>query len=203
MAALHARAFAGQGRAWSAAEFADLLASSLVFAVGDTRGFALGRVIADEAEVAEVTLYRKFRNKRALFEAAVRTHLEPSFTMDRLDPAMESETFFKTLFEDRIETLSKHRRLMQLVIRESLSGNLPDDLKFVSIVHASLEGLISEHIDTQGYAVESSFVTRTVVGVLISYILFPSTPDFSMMETEEKKRTVDTHVAFILRSLER
>ncbi len=54
MADLHARAFAGQGRAWSAAEFRDLLASPLVFAVGDGHGFALGRVIADEAELLTI-----------------------------------------------------------------------------------------------------------------------------------------------------
>lgn len=54
MADLHARAFAGQGRAWSAAEFSDLLASPMVFAVGGMRGFALGRVIADEAEVLTI-----------------------------------------------------------------------------------------------------------------------------------------------------
>lgn len=159
------------------------------------------KTIADHAGVAEVTLYRKFKNKRALFEAAVRTHLEPSFTMERLDPAMDSATFFKTLFEDRIETMSKHRRLMQLVIRESLSGNLPDDLQFVSIVHHSLDALIREHVSMHGYAVESSFVTRSVVGILISYILFPSSPDFSMMEDGMKTHTIDTHVAFIQRSL--
>ncbi|MAU52788.1 MAG: ribosomal-protein-alanine acetyltransferase [Roseovarius sp.] len=51
LAATHARAFAGQGRAWSAAEFAALLASPHVFVTGDARGFALGRVIADEAEL--------------------------------------------------------------------------------------------------------------------------------------------------------
>ncbi|WP_074785535.1 GNAT family N-acetyltransferase [Roseovarius tolerans] len=51
MAACHGRAFAGQGRAWSVAEFTELLESPLVFAMGDARAFALGRVIADEAEL--------------------------------------------------------------------------------------------------------------------------------------------------------
>ncbi len=51
LADTHARAFAGQGRAWSAAEFAALLASPHVFVTGDARGFALVRVIADEAEL--------------------------------------------------------------------------------------------------------------------------------------------------------
>jgi len=51
LAATHARAFAGQGRGWSAAEFGDLLDSPHVFAVGDARAFALGRTITDEAEL--------------------------------------------------------------------------------------------------------------------------------------------------------
>jgi len=50
-AATHARAFDGQGRGWSAAEFAALLDSPHVFAVGRARAFALGRAIADEAEL--------------------------------------------------------------------------------------------------------------------------------------------------------
>ena len=54
LARLHARAFAGQGRAWSAPEFADLLASAHVFRVGDTSSFALGRVVAGEAELLTI-----------------------------------------------------------------------------------------------------------------------------------------------------
>lgn len=54
MAALHARAFAGGGRAWTASEFATLLGSPHVFAVGDACAFALGRVAADEAELLTI-----------------------------------------------------------------------------------------------------------------------------------------------------
>ncbi|KZY39689.1 ribosomal-protein-alanine acetyltransferase [Roseovarius sp. HI0049] len=54
MAACHALAFAGQGRAWSAQEFADLIDSPHVFAVGDRRAFALGRAVADEAELLTI-----------------------------------------------------------------------------------------------------------------------------------------------------
>lgn len=54
MADLHARAFAGAGRAWSAAEFAALLGSPHVFAVGGKDAFALVRVVADEAELLTI-----------------------------------------------------------------------------------------------------------------------------------------------------
>ena len=51
LAAIHARAFAGQGRGWSAQEFAALLDSPYVFVCHKENAFALGRVIADEAEL--------------------------------------------------------------------------------------------------------------------------------------------------------
>lgn len=51
LAALHASAFDGQARGWSADEFAQLLSSDTVFVVGDADAFAMGRVVADEAEL--------------------------------------------------------------------------------------------------------------------------------------------------------
>jgi len=54
MAALHGRAFLGQSRGWSETEFAELLDSPHVFVIGDARAFALGRVIADEAELLTI-----------------------------------------------------------------------------------------------------------------------------------------------------
>lgn len=53
LATLHAQAFA-QSRAWSAAEFRDLLSSPHCFVTGDDRSFAVGRVIADEAELLTI-----------------------------------------------------------------------------------------------------------------------------------------------------
>nr|WP_245866644.1 GNAT family N-acetyltransferase [Kandeliimicrobium roseum] len=49
LARLHAAAM--ESRGWSAAEFAALLAQRGVFVTGDSRCFALGRVVVDEAEL--------------------------------------------------------------------------------------------------------------------------------------------------------
>ena len=54
MATLHARAFAGTGRAWSAGEITDLLNSPHVFATCASHGFALTRAVADEAELLTI-----------------------------------------------------------------------------------------------------------------------------------------------------
>ncbi|MEO0566273.1 MAG: GNAT family N-acetyltransferase [Pseudomonadota bacterium] len=51
LAKLHAEAFKKHGRAWSASEFGRLLAQKQVFCCADAVSFAIGRVIADEAEL--------------------------------------------------------------------------------------------------------------------------------------------------------
>lgn len=51
LAWLHARAFADQSRGWSAAEFAELITSRHCCLCAEPHGFALSRVIADEAEL--------------------------------------------------------------------------------------------------------------------------------------------------------
>lgn len=56
LASVHAAAFV-QSRPWSADEFQDLLANAGCFAVGDTSGFAFGRVIVDEVELLTLAVH--------------------------------------------------------------------------------------------------------------------------------------------------
>ncbi|MEC8195118.1 MAG: GNAT family N-acetyltransferase [Pseudomonadota bacterium] len=55
MAEIYAAAFP-HSRAWGAAEISDMLASRLTFAIESKYGFALGRVIADEAELLTIAV---------------------------------------------------------------------------------------------------------------------------------------------------
>ena len=75
MAALHARCFTTP-RPWTAAEFADLLAEPPVFATLAETGFALGRVVADEAELLTIAVAPEARRQgegRALLDGFLRT----------------------------------------------------------------------------------------------------------------------------------
>lgn len=62
MARIHARAFT-QSRPWSESEFASLLTSPLTHVVGDTRCFALIRVIAGEAELLTIATDPDFQRQ--------------------------------------------------------------------------------------------------------------------------------------------
>lgn len=62
MATLHAQAME-HTRPWSAAEFRDLMASKLVFSKTTQNSFALGRVVADEAELLTIAVAPIHRRK--------------------------------------------------------------------------------------------------------------------------------------------
>lgn len=62
LAALHAACFTVP-RPWSAAEFASLLASPNVVLITAAQGFALGRVIADEAELLTIAVHPDARRQ--------------------------------------------------------------------------------------------------------------------------------------------
>lgn len=49
--------------AWSAKEFAELLASPLIFMTGDNTTFCLARVVADEAEILTVATHPDHQNQ--------------------------------------------------------------------------------------------------------------------------------------------
>lgn len=78
MAELHARAHAPGDRPWSAAEFAGLAAPPHGIAVLEPQGFALGRQVADEAELLMIAVAPEARRRGlgqallARFEAAAR-----------------------------------------------------------------------------------------------------------------------------------
>lgn len=152
------------------------------------------KAIAQEAQVGEVTIYRKFNTKHLLFEEAVRSELMLTFTMESLDAKMDTRAFFTVLFEDRFAAISQNRKLMKLVIRESLSKNLPEDLQYASVIHNALKRPIEKHLDHHAIHADPAMVTRTVAGILIAYILSPPTPDFNAMDVSERKHLVAAHV---------
>lgn len=71
MAALHLAAFT-QSRPWSEGEFRDLLTLPGTFATGDTRAFALVRVVLDEAELLTIATHPDHRRQGLARDVMVR-----------------------------------------------------------------------------------------------------------------------------------
>lgn len=75
-ATLHAACFTVP-RPWSEAEIAHLLASPHVFALGDSRGFMIGRAVAGESELLTLAVAPTIR-RQGLGQKLVQTFLDQS-----------------------------------------------------------------------------------------------------------------------------
>jgi AcrR family transcriptional regulator len=159
------------------------------------------KLIAHKSGVAEVTIYRKFKSKRSLFEYAVRKHLEPSFMESKLNFEATNKVFFKTLLEDRLSVMSDSRDLMALVIRESLSGNLPNDLNFTTIVFKALNSVLKKHMEYWCLKVDTDSLSRVLVGILLSYVLIQPQVAFKDLSEEEKNALIDIYVDMLLNTI--
>ncbi len=92
LARLHAVCFATP-RPWSAAEFKELLADPVVFCLGAANAFALGRVVADQAELLTIAVHPDARRKGYARQLISRFHVhaqERGATESFLDVAADN-----------------------------------------------------------------------------------------------------------------
>jgi AcrR family transcriptional regulator len=164
---------------------------------------ATTKAIALEAGVAEITLYRKFKTKKALFEATLRTHLNVSMKDSPISPNVESHTFVASLLENRLERMSRQRAFILLLIQETLSDALPDDLQFDSYVKNHLRTLILAHLDYQDASRNLEKVLRIIMGILLSYIIVPTKTPFYALDDTEKKSIVKSYTESIIVAIKR
>jgi ribosomal-protein-alanine N-acetyltransferase len=104
LAAVHAAAMGtvNTGRAWSAVEFADLLRTPGCFAIGDARGIALARAVADEAELLTIAVLPE--NRRAGLGGALMAAFESRAA------ACGAATAFLEVADDNASAIALYRR---------------------------------------------------------------------------------------------
>ena len=169
-----------------------------------SKGYAKAttKEIARTAGVAEVTLYRQFNTKKALFEATLRKHLNLALEETDIDPKTPSETFIPKLLRNRLERMSRQTELISLLIRESLSDTLPEALHFDRYVEKRLKSIIIAHLEHSTLCANTDEVTRMIIGVLLSYVLIPGKESFHKMQPSDKDGVVNTYSKMILKAIE-
>ncbi|KIY21253.1 MULTISPECIES: TetR/AcrR family transcriptional regulator [Mesobacillus] len=148
--------------------------------------------IAKEANVAEVTLYRKFSTKQNLFETVIKKSLENHFKT-KIFKLAEEETgrFFEEILDERLVVISKNHQLIKMLISESLLGNLTGDLNFPSMIYDGLKAGIQLHFDKQNIAADPGIFAHQITGILLSNVLFVKETPYYQLTKEEKRKVLD------------
>ncbi len=164
------------------------------------KGFqATTQDIANEANVAEITLYRKFSTKQNLFVTVIKNVLEKQFDIKIMKLAEEKDTekFFEKIIDNRLNILSRNISLVRMLISESLKGNLTDDIDFPVIIHDYLKKALDRHFDQNGRNVDTGLCSRQLVGIFMSHVIFPSSYFYHQLNDEEKRVLVNKYVKSI------
>lgn len=162
------------------------------------KGFtqATTQEIAKEADVAEITLYRKFSTKQNLFISVIRKMIVHQFETDMMKWAETDDTrmFLGRIIHNRLETISKNERLIKMLLSESLMGNLSEDINLPVILYESIKKSLEYHFKKIGKAVDVEFCARQLAGMLLSHVIFPSERPFFQLHPEEKEALVNQYV---------
>lgn len=156
--------------------------------------------IAKEADVAEVTLFRKFSTKQNLFITVIKSVLEKQFDshITKLAKEENTEEFLIKIIENRMNILSKNAALVKMLISESMMGNLTDEVNLPNMIFASLEKGLTMHFENLNLSVDTQLYARHLGGIFLSQIVFPNDLPFHQLNEEEKLRLARKYAKSVL-----
>ncbi len=139
--------------------------------------------IAKEANVAEITIFRKFKTKQNLFETVITKALEENFQskLSRLAAQTDLGILFRTILEDRLMAVSRNEQLVKMLLAESMMGDLPREIDFTHLFFCSLLTALQEHpsLSQKGAA---EFCARQIGGLLLGHVILPSSHPFHQLD---------------------
>lgn len=152
--------------------------------------------IAKEADVAEVTLFRKFSTKQNLFEAVITKVLEDKFQTKLLALAEidNTEDFFRSVLSDRLAIISKNEMLVKLLISESIMGNLPEDMNFTNLIFKSLKSALQVHFHRLQKECDAEFYAKQIGSLLLGHAILPSSKPFYKLGLQEKQDLITKYI---------
>ena len=160
---------------------------------------ATTKEIADKAKVAEVTLYRKFGTKQNLFEESVK-----SITLNKFSSILDfndeisTRDFFKQLLDNRLNVVSKNIKVVRMLISESLSGNLPTELRFTHVIFENVSYAIKRYFETKKINVDYQAYSKIIGGILLGYAILPNEKHYHSINKLEKEEYLDKYLQIII-----
>ncbi|SES12565.1 TetR/AcrR family transcriptional regulator [Salipaludibacillus aurantiacus] len=166
------------------------------------KGFqATTQEVANEAKVAEVTLFRKFGNKQQLFITVIKSVLEKKFYAHLIEQAKthDTEEFLRSIIDNRLNVLSRNRNLVKMVIAESLMGNLPPEINLPDMIFTSLTHGIEQHAQQNNLVIDSTHWARQLSGIFLSHLILPADKPYYELSEREKNHLLDKYIsAFVI-----
>ncbi|HHY73504.1 MAG TPA: TetR/AcrR family transcriptional regulator [Bacillus bacterium] len=152
--------------------------------------------IAKEAEVAEMTLFRKFSTKQNLFLSVFLPIIAHQFDSKLMQFAKEENTsdFFRKILQDRLETLSRNDQVIRLLIAESVMNHLDERINIPETIMNSLKQAIEVHFSKKQKTVDVDRCARLIGGILLSHVILPEKVPYYKLPKSKKNELLEQYV---------
>lgn len=127
--------------------------------------------IAEEAGVSEMTLFRKFQTKQNIFESMLKhTLVNELFGSTDTDMNLSLDEFTSQVLHNRLMLISKHLKLVQMIIQESLQGRLTEELDFIDKMALKLKQLFNDFFEYNNHK-NIEMLHTLILGILLQYAI--------------------------------
>ncbi|MCU6711548.1 TetR/AcrR family transcriptional regulator [Paenibacillus sp. J5C_2022] len=152
--------------------------------------------IANEAQVAEITIFRKFKTKQNLFVTTIQSIVMDKFNKSLMDYAKQDDTkqFLINILHDRLLMISKNQTIIRTLLSESLMGNLEETIDLPKIMIQALKKTMEVHFSRKSILVDSERLVRFLSGLLVSYIMWGPPVPYHKLPEEEKLHLIEGYV---------
>ncbi|BCR36685.1 TetR/AcrR family transcriptional regulator [Mariniplasma anaerobium] len=151
--------------------------------------------ISKKAGVSEMTLFRHFKTKDNLFILSIKKAMGTSIDKD-LKPHLELSLsdFISELLDEKLTIISSQIDVIKMLIRETLSHKLPEDLAFPKIISNQVIYKISLYVKHHHLDMDPISFGQMIVGLLLRYAIMEERPVYHQLGYDEKMKYLKSYL---------
>ncbi len=165
--------------------------------VFSNKGYVSGTTleISKEAGVSEMTLFRHFKTKNNLFLTTIKQAIGESLSSDlKVNLEVAPKEFITNLLHEKFLLISKHILLVRMLIRESLSNTLPEELQFTKLIYSQVIQRVTLYVSHHKLNVDAILFTEVVVGLLLRYAIMEESPIYYKWDAIKQNKHTEKYI---------
>ena len=143
--------------------------------------------ISRKAGVSEMTLFRHFQTKNNLFILSIKKAMGASIEKNlELNLDLDLNAFVTELLHEKLIIISGEIKIIKMLIRETLSHTLPEELAFTKIISNQVIKKISVYVKHHELDMDPLAFAQLIVGLLLRYAIMEEEPMYHKLEANEQ-----------------
>lgn len=147
--------------------------------------------IAETAAVSEMTLFRKFKSKKNLFESMIQSTLEHKLnSFLNIDFDIKFAEFIRKLLHNLLINLSKNIGLIRMIIQESIQGRIPENLNYIDLISKKIKVTLNSYLKLHA-EISNTGLDIIISGMLLQYAVMTPKINYHLLSDSDQKDYIE------------